>query len=55
MCLCLFGYLCCAVSVSAPEGQKRASALLELKIQMVVSCHVGVENQIKLLEEQPGF
>lgn len=45
----------CAVSVSAPEGQKRASALLELKIQMVVSCHVGVENQIKLLEEQPGF
>ena len=44
----------CAVSVSAPEGQKRASALLELKIQMVVSCHVGVENQIKLLEEQPS-
>lgn len=36
----------CAVSVGALEGQKRASGSLELEIQMVVSSHVGVENQI---------
>lgn len=36
----------CAMSVSTFEGLKGASDSLELEIQMLVTSHVGVENQI---------
>lgn len=36
---------CAPLACSAFRGQKGASDSLELELQMVVSLHVGVENQ----------
>jgi hypothetical protein len=33
----------------AHREQKRASDALEMKVMMVVSCHVGVENRTQVL------
>lgn len=46
-CLCTCVYTCISSSVicrHAHQGQKRASNLLELKLQAGVSCHAGAEN-----------
>lgn len=34
-------YVCASHVCGARRGQKRASDLLELQLQMVVNCHVG--------------
>lgn len=37
-------YVCVPFECSSHRGQKRVSDLLEMELQMVVKCHVGVVN-----------
>lgn len=43
---CLRIYLYTMCTVGAHEGQKRMSDIPELQLQTVVSCHVGVKDQV---------
>lgn len=52
-CTCCFVNACAPLACSAPGGQKRASALLGLELQVVGRGHVSQGNELGSLEEQP--
>ena len=47
-------YVCASHVCSAHESQKRASGLLELELQMAVSCYMGAGNQTWASTEVAG-
>ena len=42
---CLYVCLCTLCVPDACGGQKKVSDLLDLELQMIVSCHVGAESR----------
>ena len=49
VCVCAWFYVYVLSACSILRSQKRASDLLELELQMVVSLHMGAGNQIHVL------
>lgn len=54
VCVCVFCLHVCVCTMGMSDahgGEQRALALLELDLQMVVSCHVGAGNRTWILCE----